>query len=127
MIADDLLLPAAELTRITSALANTTQTDPIATILAEAEQTVQSYTTQYEIGDDWYARLVRPIALHALYSNIEGGPTKAIQSAYDKAYAELRDIRDGKFPGLDPVEETETGADPRAGYVGGKPLIDFGP
>lgn len=127
MIADDLLLPSAELTRLTTALANTTQTDPIATVLSESEQTVQSYTAQYEIGDDWYARLVRPIALHALYSNLEGGPTKAIQSAYDHAMTELRDIRDGKFPGLDPMEETEEGNDPRAGKVGGKPLIDFGP
>lgn len=127
MTADDLLLPDAELTRITTALANTTQTDPISTVLSEAEQTVQSYTAQFDIGEDWYNRLVRPIAIHALYSNIEGGPTKAIQSAYDAALIELRDIRDARFPGLDPVEETDDGDDPRAGSCGGKALVDFGP
>lgn len=92
----DLLLTEEKLAQLTAALANSGQTDPLGTSIAEAESTVARYTAGYDLGEDDRKALVRRVALFNAYAWAGPVPDE-ISKAYDKAMEELRDIRDGKF------------------------------
>lgn len=92
----DLLLTEEKLAQLTAALANTGQTDPLGTAIAEAESTVARYTAGYDLGEDDRKSLIRRVALFGAYA-FAGPVPDEISRAYDKAMEELRDIRDGKF------------------------------
>jgi len=95
-LVQDLLLTDEKLALLTAALANTGQTDPLSTAIAEAESTVARYTAGFDLGEDDRKALVRRIALFNAYA-LAGPVPDEISKAYDKAMDELRDIRDGKF------------------------------
>jgi len=106
-LTEDLLLPDDELDQLRRALSNVALPEPIEASIIEAEGVVTDYTIRYVIGEDRRKRLVRPLAIHALYTLI-GTVPDAHQKAYDAAMQELRDIRDGKF-GVE-LQVPETGA-----------------
>ena len=102
----DLLLTEEKLSLLTAALANTGQSDPLGTAIAEAESTVARHTAGFALGDSDSKSLVRRIALRNAYA-IAGPVPPEIQSGYDDAMKDLRDIRDGKFARS---SEVDTGA-----------------
>lgn len=106
---EKLLLPQSDLDQIERALANSGFTDPFPTAAAEAEAVVNTYTSAYTLSSVHAERLQRPLVIYDLYSRI-GSVPEAVQKAYDAAMAELRDIRDGKFPGLTDAEGGTTGS-----------------
>lgn len=118
--AEKLLLPDAELTQLKTALANAGYPDAIPTAVTEAEATVARYTGAYSLAEADKDRLGRPLVIHQLYTLI-GAVSDAIQKAADDAMKELRDIRDGKFPGLDSADGSNSGE----GGWGSKPKINF--
>lgn len=99
----DLLITEAELSGITTALANDTVTTPIETAIAQAQTQVEAYTGRYVVPDNWLKKLVRAVALHDLYAQIGQIPPQR-KDAYDAALKELEAIRDGKFPTLEAAE-----------------------
>ena len=107
----DLSLPDAELSQLVAALANSGVADPVGGAVAEAESVVGQYTARYTVAENWRKRLMRPLAIHALYALL-GRIPDAHQKAYDAAMSELRDIRDGKFPDLAPAATPPTAAAP---------------
>jgi hypothetical protein len=104
--AEDLLLSSETLDQLTSACANNGVPLPIDRAIKTAVGMVDDYTTQYAITDDRYERLMRPLAVYELYQLAGGGVPDAIAKANEKAIAELKEIRDGKFPDL--AREGET-------------------
>lgn len=104
---DQLGLPEKVLLELQDALANAGFVEPFTTAAQEAEGVVDSYTSAYTIGSAHAARLQRALIIYDLYSRL-GSVSEAVQKAYDAAMAELRDIRDGKFPGLQSSDGTTT-------------------
>lgn len=119
--AEKLLLPDAELTALKTALANAGYPDAIPTKITEEEATVTRYTSAYTLATADKDRLARPLVIYALYSLI-GAVSAAAQKARDDAMAELKDIRDGKFPGLTDSSGGTTG---QTGGWGSKTKINF--
>jgi len=98
---NDLLMPQARIDEITDALKNDVVTDPIAVVIAEQKQKVDSYTGKYAIGDEWYRSLVRPLVIYELYATGSiGSMPDAVKDAYAAKIKELELIRDGKHPDL---------------------------
>jgi hypothetical protein len=117
---EQLLLPEKELEQLETALANSEVVEPFTTAAAEAAAQVTRYTSAYTLADADRSRLERPLVIYQLYSLV-GSVSAAIQKAYDAAIAELKDIRDGKFPGL----ETSDGGTTSTGGWGSKTKINF--
>lgn len=118
---EQLLLPESELTQLTQALANAGYIEPFTTAGTEAEDVVATYTGAYTLGSGHAARLQRALIIHQLYSLI-GAVSEAIQKAYDEAMKELRDIRDGKFPGL---TDANGSTDAQTGGWGSRTKLNF--
>jgi hypothetical protein len=98
---NDLLMPQTRIDEITDALQNALMTDPIAVVIAEQKQKVDSYTGKYAIGDEWYRSLVRPLVVYELYATGSiGSMPDAVKDAYAAKIKELELIRDGKHPDL---------------------------
>lgn len=120
LTAEQLLLPEIELNQLIQALANAGYPDAIPTAAAEAADVVATYTGAYTLGSAHAAKLQRAIIIHQLYTLI-GSVSEAIQKAADAAMQELKDIRDGKFPGLTPADGSDSGI----GGWGSKTKINF--
>lgn len=118
---DQLLLPDAELTALKTALSNAGYPDAIPTAAAEAEAVVTTYTSAFTLSSAHATRLQRPLVIHQLYTLI-GAVSEAMQKAYDEAMKELREIRDGKFPGLEDAGGSTTSS---TGAWGSKTKITF--
>lgn len=88
----DLLLTDEKLALLTAALANTGQTDPLGTAIAEGESTVARYIAGYDLGEDDRKSLIRRIALLNAYT-LAGPVPDEISKAGNKAMEELKDIR----------------------------------
>lgn len=106
----DMLLPDAELSQLTAALANAGVADPIAKVATECGAVVDQYTAGYSLPEDWRDRLIRALAPAELYRLAGSGVPESQQTAWDAAMKELRDIRDGKFPSLSPSTTAPTPA-----------------
>ena len=117
-LVSDLLLTDEKLALLTAALANTGQSDPMGTAIAEAESTVARYTAGFDLGEDDRKALVRRVALFNAYA-LAGPVPDEISKAYDKALDELRDIRDGKF-----VQSAQTNTGASQGKSGSNPKIN---
>ncbi len=104
---EKLLLKQAELDQLERALANSGFTEPFTTAAAEAEAVVNTYTAAYTLSTVHAERLQRPLVIYDLYSRL-GSVPEAVQKAYDAAMSELKDIRDGKFPGLESSDGSTT-------------------
>lgn len=109
------------LNELRDALANAGYTEPFTTAAAEAEATVQTYTAAYTLTTAHAERLQRALAVFDLYSRL-GTIPEAVQKACDAALAELRDIRDGKFPGL---TAADGGTSAQTGAWGSRTRIKF--
>ena len=118
---EKLLLPETELTALQRALANAGYPDAIPTKITEAEATVARYAAAYTLATADADRLARPLVIYDLYSLI-GAVSEAAKKARDDAMAELRDIRDGKFPGL---TDASGGTGSQTGGWGSKTKITF--
>lgn len=118
---EKLLLAQLELDQLERALANSGFTDPFPTAAAEAEAVVTTYTAAYTLSTAHAERLQRPIIIYDLYSRL-GSVPEAVQKAYDAAMAELKDIRDGKFPGLTDATGGSTGS---TGGWGSRTKLNF--
>jgi hypothetical protein len=106
----DLLgLPEKVLLELQDALANAGYVDPFPTACTEAAATVTRYTSAYTLAAADLQRLERPLVIYDLYSHL-GTVPEAVKDAYEKTMAELRDIRDGKFPGLEAADEESSGS-----------------
>lgn len=102
---NDLLMPQVRIDEITDSLKNDSVTDPIAVVIAEQKQRVDSYIgatgVAATIGDEWYRSLVRPLVVYELYATGSiGTMPEAVKNAYDAKIKELELIRDGKHPDL---------------------------
>lgn len=118
---DQFGLPEKVLLELRDALANAGFVEPFTTAAAEAAAVVASYTGAYALAAAHAQRLERALAIFDLYSKL-GTIPEAVQKAYDEAMKELRDIRDGKFSGL----ESSTGdATNSTGNWGSKTRITF--
>lgn len=95
------------LLELQDALANQGYVEPFTTAASEAEAVVASYTAAYTLSEAHSQRLQRPLVIFDLYSRL-GSVPEAVQKAYDAAMSELRDIRDGKFPGLESSDGNTT-------------------
>ena len=119
----DLLLKDDELAQLTEALENLGIADPIAQKAAEVAQLFAQYTARYIIGEENAKRLQRPIIIYELYALI-GAASRTIEASKDAALQELKDIRDGKFPGLE-LAESQPEHVAGAGAWGSKTQITF--
>ena len=106
---DQLGLPEKVLLELTDALANAGYTDPYPSACAEAAATVTRYTSAYSLAAADLQRLERALVLYDLYSHL-GSVSDAVKDAYEKAMSELKDIRDGKFPGLASSDSSSSGS-----------------
>jgi hypothetical protein len=106
---EQLGLQQQQLDQLERALANSTYTEPFTTAAAEAEAVVNTYTAAYTLSSVHAERLQRPLVIYDLYSRL-GSVPEAVQKAYDAAMSELKDIRDGKFPGLTDATGGNTGS-----------------
>ena len=118
---DQLGLPEKVLLELQDALANAGYVDPFPTACAEAAATVARYTSAYTLAAADLQRLERALVLYDLYSHV-GSVSDAIKDAYEKTMAELRDIRDGKFPGLADASGETT---PSTGSWGSRTKLTF--
>ncbi len=98
---NDLLMPQTRIDEITDALQNALMTDPIAVVIVEQKQKVESYTAKYAIGDDWFRSMLRALVVYELYATGSiGSMPDAVKEAYAAKIKELELIRDGKHPDL---------------------------
>ena len=118
---DQLGLPEKVLLELQDALANAGYVEPFTTAAAEAEAVVTSYTSAYTLAAAHLQRLQRPLVIFDLYSKL-GTIPEAVQKAYDEAMKELRDIRDGKFPGLTDASGSSTSS---TGAWGSRTKLSF--
>ena len=118
---DQLGLSEQDLLQLQDALANAGFVEPFTTAAAEAAAVVDTYTASYTVALAHRQRLERPLVIHDLYSRI-GSIPDAVQKSYDAAMSELRDIRDGKFPGLTDASGS-TGA--QIGAWGSRTKLNF--
>lgn len=118
---DQLGLPEKVLLELTDALANAGFTDPYPSACEEAAATVARYTSAYTLAAADLQRLERPLVIYDLYSHL-GSVSDAVKDAYEKTMAELRDIRDGKFPGLTDASGSST---PSTGAWGSRTKLSF--
>lgn len=95
-----LLLTADRQAQLTAALANATETVPLATICAEAEARVDDEIADLDVATELRDALVRAFALHQAYTLAEGPTPEDIQRLYDEALKLL----DGLQAGADPVD-----------------------
>lgn len=106
----DLLLADDVLAELNDALANSGVVAAVEQCIAEAVSVVTSYTSSYTIDDDRLKGWVRPIALFKAFSITgQGKSPQGYKDAYEAALAELKDVRDGKFP-YAPATATATAA-----------------
>lgn len=95
----DLLLADDVLAELNDALANSGVVAAVDQCIAEAVALVDSYTSAYTIADDRIKGWVRPVALFKAFSITgQGKSPQGYKDAYEAALAELKDVRDGKFP-----------------------------
>jgi hypothetical protein len=120
---EDLSLGSEVLDQLTSACANQLIVDPIASAISQAVGMVSDYTTKYVLTDLRYQRLVRALAVYELYRLAGSGVPDAIDQANKTAIAELKDIRDGKFPDLARVGEAAGAVTVAKGKWGSQAVI----
>lgn len=97
----DLQISQTEIDALKATLANTGVADAFTHAISEAIEKVNNYTLRYAISDDRYRRFVRTLVLYEVYTLVnQGKPAQEHQKRYDEVMAELKDIRDGKFPDL---------------------------
>lgn len=97
MTVHDLLIPDAELSQLTTALANAGVVQPLDDIVAWAEQVVADHSIGYTLAPLRIQGFVRDLTIWRAYT-LAGAVSENQTKAYDAAMRELRDIRDGKFP-----------------------------
>jgi hypothetical protein len=118
---DQLGLSEQDLLQLQDALANAGFVEPFTTAAAEAEAVVNSYTVRYTLATAHLQRLQRPLVIRDLYSRL-GSVPEAVQKSFDAAMSELRDIRDGKFKGLESSDGSTTHS---TGGWGSRTKINF--
>lgn len=99
-VAEDLSLGTDVLDQLTAACANGGIPNPIESAIEVAVGMVDDFTGKYVLTDLRYKRLVRALAVYEMYRLAGGGIPEGITDANKTALAELKDIRDGKFPDL---------------------------
>jgi hypothetical protein len=93
----DLLLTAARLTQLKTALSNTGVTEPLTTrCIPEAQAEVARAVGDYAASDDELRSLIRRVALWNAYALV-GPVPKDIQAAFEAARKELDAIREGRY------------------------------
>lgn len=97
MTVHDLLIPDAELSQLTTALANAGVVQPLDDIVAWAAQVVADHTIGYTLSTIRIQGFVRDLTIWRAYT-LAGAVSENQTKAYEAAMRELRDIRDGKFP-----------------------------
>jgi hypothetical protein len=109
------------LLELRDALSNQGYLEPFTTATDEAAGVVTSYTSAYNLDAQHRNRLERALAVYDLYYKL-GSIPEAVQKAYDEAMKELRDIRDGKFPGLASSDGDSAGS---TGAWGSRTKLNF--
>lgn len=91
-------ISADELNQIADALVGMGQPDSIITACAARDRHVRDTTAKYIVPEPTLQRLWGPLVVWDLYTLLPGEIPNNRQKAYDEAMAELKDIRDGKYP-----------------------------
>lgn len=97
---DDLGLGQDTLNQLTSACSSQGNIDPIDAAILVAVAQVDLYTAGYTLAEAHYKRLARALAVYELYRLAGDAIPDKHEKANAAAMAELKDIRDGKFPAL---------------------------
>jgi hypothetical protein len=92
----DLLITDQEQTSLTSALASSAQPDPLAVVMAEQVSKVDLIALPYDLPEGWLKSIARAHILFDLYSRVGAIPDN-VKAAYERAKAELEEIRAGKY------------------------------
>jgi hypothetical protein len=107
------------LAQVTRGLANRGLAAPVASAIAEAVQMIADYTALYTLESLRWERLMRPIAIYILHSQLGQVPESA-KLGYERAIKELEAIRDGKFTDLPEASTPVQTVEPRAGNWGSR-------
>lgn len=114
----DLNVSDVEIASIKAALANAGQPDALTNIILEQQQKVTDYTLRYLLDDNRLRRLVRALVLWETYALL-GQPIPTQHDVkYKEAMAELKDIRDNKFPDLAIQQPSPVGTTANTGGCG---------
>ncbi|HWD20512.1 MAG TPA: hypothetical protein VHB20_14665 [Verrucomicrobiae bacterium] len=114
-----------EVTSLEGQLQNTVDTVLLQDLLADSVQKVRDYTLKYNIEPARQKRLVRALVKFEAYKEVGPVPSQ-IQTAWDDAMRELREIRDNKFPDLLIQAPADPALAAPAGSFGGRRRIRFG-
>ena len=106
----DLLLGQRAVDDLHAARLNRGLTLPVQDVIDGAAARVRQFTARYTLTADDYRRLVRPLAVFDLMNFPGSSVPPGIKEDLERALAELRDIRDGKFADvLTPATTAPTG------------------
>ena len=92
-----------ELTTLVTRVLHAGDTDPETAAIARAQATLDRYAGRFALDDDTQKDFLRDLALYYLCARVADVPPNRV-AAYDETMRELRDIRDGKYPGLPTVD-----------------------
>ena len=119
----DLKVSQQEIDDLKAALENDGSVNSFTDVLAEAETKVRDWTVLYTVPEETLRRIWRALALYALAA-LAGPMPPYRKDAADKAEAELKDIRDGKFPQY-PLVTENSASTPVVGSWGSKTKVNL--